>query len=104
VPIEEMRPASIHRYHGTQRATHNLQLKIAFEFVFFSIYSLICSIIIVARGAMSETSMKYHFSNTVSPEFYNVYVKDSTLQILNSSTMFKLQGTQINFKVLFTFY
>jgi hypothetical protein len=76
VPIEEMRPASIHRYDGTQRATHNLQLKIAFEFLFFSIYSLICSIIIVARGAMSERSMKNHFSNTMSPEFYKVYVKD----------------------------
>jgi hypothetical protein len=50
-------------------------------------------LIIVARGAMSETSMKNHFSNTMSPEFYSVYVKDSTLQVLNSSTMFKLQGT-----------
>jgi hypothetical protein len=49
-------------------------------------------LIIVARRAMSETSMKNHFSNTMSTEFYNVYVKDSTLQILNSSTMFKLQG------------
>ncbi len=50
-------------------------------------------LIIVARGAMSETSMKNYFSNTMSPEFYNMYVKHSTLQILNSSTMIKLQGT-----------
>ncbi len=43
VLIEEMRPASIHRYHGTQWATHNLQLKIVLQLVFFSIYSLISS-------------------------------------------------------------
>ncbi len=89
---------SIHRYHGTQWATHNLHLKIALQLVFSSIYSLISSSLL-QEGQWVKHQWKIIFQTRCLLSFITCMSKIQLCKYLihqlcsNFKVFEKLQGT-----------